>query len=377
MSEKCRACHSPLATENLLEYRNMPKSAQFFPTAENVHEEKGVTIILKECPFCGLVQAIGNPVPYYRDVIRASGVSEEMKNFRRNQFRQWVEKYSLNGKKVIEIGSGRGEYLSLMTETEALAWGFEHDENAVNDASAIGLHMLKGFVDNEETDIQNAPYDGFFCLNYLEHIPEPDKFLRGIRRNLTENAVGLVEVPSFQMMIEKSLYSEFIQDHLSYFTEVSLKNLLSNNGFEVLSVHEIWYGYILSAEIRKRPHINVQGMIDKRKLLKEKVQDYLSSCRARNMKVAGWGAGHQALANLSLLDMAGGISCVIDSAVFKQNHMTPATHLPIVGPSVLDEGVINAVIIMAAGYSDEINVLLQREYPNIEVSVLSDEFIVL
>lgn len=373
----CRACSSCLPIEDIISYKNMPKSAQDFPSSINLDEDKGVDIVLKECPYCGLVQAVGEPVPYYKDVIRSVAVSDEMKEFRIRQFSEWIREYHLEGKRVIEIGCGKGEYLALLEITESEAFGLEHNEESVAEAQKNGHNVYSGFIKDEQTLIDGYPYDAFLCLNYLEHIPEPGLFLKGIANNLADDSYGLVEVPNFNMMIEKSLYSEFIQDHLSYFTKDSLSNLLSNCGFEILSLDEIWYGYIISATVRKRRHIDIQGMIERRLLLKKSVIDFLTRCRNNGERIATWGAGHQALANLSLLEMKGYIDCVIDSAIFKQNKYTPATHLPIVGPEVLEAGNIDVVIIMAAGYSQEIVGIMEKKYPFVKKAILGEDFIIL
>ncbi|MDE1714471.1 hypothetical protein PWG14_18360 (plasmid) [Chromobacterium amazonense] len=70
--------------------------------------------------------------------------------------------------------------------------------------------------------------------------------------------------------------------------------------------------------------------------------------------MAIWGAGHQALALISLMGIAGRIRYVLDSAPFKQGRYTPATHLPIVAPARLDDGEVDAVIVLAASYSAEV-----------------------
>ena len=100
MKEKCRGCGQILPVQNLLQYRNMPKSAQFFPTEGELATEHGIDILLKQCPYCGLIQAMGEPVSYYRDVIRATSVSGEMREFREEQYKNWVEEFQLTGKKI-------------------------------------------------------------------------------------------------------------------------------------------------------------------------------------------------------------------------------------------------------------------------------------
>ena len=78
MAEKrCLACGENL--EELTVFHNMPKSAQEFPTKEELATEKGMDLSLCQCRSCGLVQFDTEAVPYYKDVIRAGGGSSTMK----------------------------------------------------------------------------------------------------------------------------------------------------------------------------------------------------------------------------------------------------------------------------------------------------------
>ena len=58
--------------------------------------------------------------------------------------------------------------------------------------------------------------------------------LRSINNNLIDDGVGLIEVPNFDMILKKSLFSEFISDHLFYFTKETLKSTLQYNGFKII-----------------------------------------------------------------------------------------------------------------------------------------------
>ena len=375
MPEKtyCKCCYRNLPPEPVLQYHNMPKSAQYFPDAYNMNEETGVDIIIYECRYCGLLQTAGEPVPYYRDVIRATGVSEEMRKFRVEQFGQWVEENNLKGKKVIEIGCGKGEYMTFFEGLQTSVTGLEHLNESIVFAKGNGHNVVEGFIEDDLYKIPGAPFDAFYSINFLEHIPNQGAFLSGIANNLKENAVGIVEVPNFNMILEKSLYSEFVQDHLMYFTIQTLRSMLELNGFEVLECKEIWYRYILSAKVRKRSSVKVDKFEQQLQSMKNEVNQYLSNMLKNGHVVAGWGAGHQALANLSLLQIDSKIKYIIDSAPFKQNKYTPATHIPVVAPEILSKGEVTAVIIMAAGYSDEIKNIISDKYPDICISIVRED----
>ena len=109
----CRICRNTLEENTGLIYSGMPPYSQHLPEKPDF---SSVDLQIIQCPACGTVQLLNEPVPYYREVIRAVAYSPEMGEFRKKQFAEWVEKYDLKGKKIFEAGCGRGEYLQLMQE---------------------------------------------------------------------------------------------------------------------------------------------------------------------------------------------------------------------------------------------------------------------
>lgn len=373
LMKTCRCCGAQITGKPILEYDNMPKAAQFFPVKEELEEECGVQLSLYQCEACGLIQLCDEPVSYYRDVIRTAGISEELQTYRKQFFDEFVKKYALYGKKIIEIGCGCGEFLSIMRTTGAECYGLEHLESSVKTCRNKGLHVYKGFIETADTKLEHAPYDAFFIMNFLEHIPNPREFLAGIASNLTDSSVGLIEVPNMDMVLEKLMFSEFISDHLMYFTEQSLRNLLEISGFEVLSCECVWHDYVLSAVVRKRKKIELSVFECQLDKIKKEVHEFLDSKESEKKSVV-WGAGHQALAVLALAEIQDKVAFVVDSADFKQNKYTPGTHIPIVSPNVLkeQEAEVGNVLIMAASYSDEVAKIIQKDYRHFSVGILRD-----
>ena len=413
MRNNCRVCGNKFFEEPLLRYENMPRAAQFLPDADSLERDKGVDLEVCQCSVCGLVQLSNDPVPYYKEVIRAAAFSEEMKDFRRKQFGNFIQKFSLERKKVIEIGCGRGEYLSLMQQFGVDAYGLEHSEESVKQCLKNGLKVSEGFIQSSNYRLNFAPFDAFFILNFLEHLPDPNSTLRGIYNNLTDDAIGLVEVPNFDMILRNKLFSEFISDHLFYFTRETLNATLRLNGFEIIDCNEEWYEYIISAVVhpvrdtyskkaaennndpenrnlscetqeymvangrpisngvKKREKIDISHFYKYQAQLKNEIEEYIR--RFKDKKVAIWGAGHQALAIISLINLADKIKYVVDSAAFKQGKYTPATHVRIVSPDALDSDPVDAVIVMAASYSDEVARIIRQKFDrNINISILRD-----
>ncbi|HJV26694.1 MAG TPA: class I SAM-dependent methyltransferase [Aromatoleum sp.] len=374
MSNTCRICGHPLFPTPLLVQHDMPAAAQGLPTADGLAADCGVSLALHQCAGCGLVQLTNAPVPYWRDVIRAAGTSPEMRGFRLAQFGTWLDTHRLTGRKVLEVGCGGGEYLALLAECGADAFGIEHKSESVQACRAAGLRVEEAFLDGPETQLADGPFDGFAILNFLEHIPDAHRTLQGIAANLSDGATGLVEVPNFDMIVQQGLFAEFIPDHLYYFTRETLTGLLERNGFEVLDCRPEWHDYVLSATVRKRCPLDLTPLAACQATLKASFDAFLDRFGAG--RVAIWGAGHQALALISLMGIAPRIRCVLDSAPFKQGRFTPATHLPIVAPERLSDdeaGNVEAVIVLAASYSDEVARILRERHGNrFSVAVLRD-----
>lgn len=367
----CRVCAQPFFKEPLLRYQNMPRAAQHFPDAASLEAERGVNLTVCQCSECGLVQLSEPPVPYFKDVIRAVAVSEPVRAFKTRQFSRLVEKYRLHGKKVIEIGCGNGEFLSLWKSLGVQVYGLEHAEASVKHCLENGLSVFRAYLDASELQLPNGPFDAFALLMFLEHMPDPNASLRGIHNNLVEDAVGLIEVPNFDMVVRNHVFSEFIADHLLYFTRETLQFTLQLNGFEILECSELRDDYVLSAIVRKRKSLDLLDFHAARNSVRQEIETFID--RFPPKSVAIWGAGHQALAMISLTGIADRIKYVVDSAPFKQGKFTPASHLPIVSPDTLKLSPVSALIVMAASYSDEVAGIVRQRYGNdLPLSILRE-----
>lgn len=349
MTGQCRACGGLLDAEVLLRYPHMPMGAQNFPYPENIAQDHSVDLEIVQCSCCGLVQLKNAPVSYWRNVIRAVGFSPEMAAFRKKQFNDFVKRYSLIQKYGIELGCGDGAYLELLSGANLNMVGLEYDADNVLVCRKRGLEVQQGFAQRQQIPFERA-FDAFFVFSFLEHIPTLRDFLRTIRAHLAQDAVGIIEVPNFDMILQENLFAEFIIDHLFYFTEKTLCHTLENNGFDVISCSRIWHNYILCAEVKKRQAQDVALLHEAKVHTLATIQRFAST----HGTIAVWGAGHQSFTLLSMLNDTNAIQYIVDSAPFKQGRVSPVTHIPVVPPETLRTRPVNGLIITGGSYSDEI-----------------------
>jgi len=363
----CRVCGNETKLLHVL--KNSPSSSQYLPN--NIQQSKEtIDLNVVQCLGCGLVQLDNNPVDYCVESIRSSSVSKEIMKFRKEQFKKFLIKYKPNS--IMELGCNKGEYLNIFSN-------FYKDESSIVGFEKGDIENIKFNyrVHNEYIGDSNYRYEkvyscaSFVAFNYIEHLPDLKLFFEGVKNNTTNNAVGLIEVPNYDMILKDGMISEFVIDHLYYFTKKTLTTMLSINGFDVLNIKEILDGYVLSAEIRRRS----EGVsCSEFEYMNYKLECLLNDIIVWSKKkmVSVYGAGHQSFYILSKLDKDTiNIVSIIDDAKFKVGKYSPGSGIVIHDSERLKTGPWENILIIAGSYNNEIYNKI-KNYKNIKSIAMID-----
>ena len=371
---RCHLCDHPLYPEPVLRLAGMPRAAQYYPEKDEFGNDRGMDLHIYQCSSCALVQLDREPVSYYREVITAASISGEAKLSRFRQMKALVNDFGLQGKKALDVGCGKGEMLDILEDAGLKATGIEASPKSVAKGRSAGRDIIQGYIGDMDR-IFASPFDAFISLNYLEHLPGPGSIIQRIHDQITADAVGFVTVPNLDYLLETKCFYEFVADHLSYFTKKTLPHAFESNGFDVLDCQTINNDNDIAVIVRKRKKLNISRGMGEMEHLIETLRGIISCYKARNRRVAVWGAGHRTLALLALCGLDT-IDYVIDSAKFKQGKFTPVLHLEIVSPEHLKKEVVDLVIIMVPGiYPDEVlNILVQMNL-GVDIAILRDNTI--
>ena len=373
MDCNCILCNKKLKNK-IYSLKNMPAFVQNMsdsPTESN----DSIDLDLYECEACSLIQFNCEPVYYYKDVIRAVGLSDTLRKLRTEQYEYLYNKFELKGKKIWEVGCGGGEFLRLWEQFNVIPFGVEHNELLVDKAQKENLNVIKGYVDESFLD-SNGPFDAFTSFNYLEHQPRPSEWVKGIYNNLNDGAVGLLTVPSFEYFVEKASYYEFMRDHIAYYTETALKNLFLLNGFDILEIGR-FNGDTTYIIVQKRKRVSIPDFDKQKNYLETKINEYAQKNTISHMCV--WGASHQAFTLLATLNLNFGLSYIIDSSSMKWDKYSPVSHLKIVSPDYFyNDDKEENVLIMAPAFSHEIfnDIKANKKSVNSVIAVKDDNIIV-
>lgn len=365
--KRCISCKGSL--HELMKIENMPASAQDIPSEGELDKDKGIEVSLCVCEDCNLVQLKNDAVYYYRDVIRAGGYSTTMEDLRKSEYKHFIEFALLEGKKIIEVGCGRGEFLGMLKGFPVEGYGTEHKKELVEIAKGAGLRVDEDFPESEDHVFKNGPFDAFMSFNFLEHQPHPRTYLKAIYNNLCDEGYGLITVPSFEYILEQNSFYEIIPDHIAYYNFDSLTHLLNISGFEVLESRTVNRDTI-EVIVKKRKFPDISGIISKKTDIAKEVLDTVKGYS----KIAIWGASHQGFTLCSTTDIAKYVDCIIDSAPFKQGRFAPASHIKIISPDDARKRKLEAIVIVAPGYTDEIAGIIKNIFDkNIDVYTLMTE----
>ena len=129
MRKNCRICGGEFFNKPIISLKNMPESAQGFLDYKSNNQTMDINLV--QCKFCGTIQLDCEPVGYYKDVIRVGGDTKTTSDIRREQLKEFIEKYNLENKKIVEIGSGNGDFLRILSEFNVKCFGIENSQNNI------------------------------------------------------------------------------------------------------------------------------------------------------------------------------------------------------------------------------------------------------
>ena len=153
---------------------------------------------------------------------------------RRNWTSQFLySKKHIVGKNLLEIGVGAGQSILWFEEEGFDVKGIEPDGRNV---SMINRKLKTGKVieSSVEDFSTEEEFNVIWMSHVLEHLIEPDKFLKKIKMNLKKDGVFFIEVPNceYKPMLESSIQKN---PHLFHFTKNSLSRLVENVEYKILT----------------------------------------------------------------------------------------------------------------------------------------------
>jgi len=337
-------------------------------------------IVLAVCQRCGFVfnQAWDRERTIYSDQYEETqGFSPTFNKFHRSLAEELIDNYDIRGKTVLEIGCGKGEFLTLICRLGGnRGIGYDPAFVPARQRSDENIRFVREFF-SENTAAAAA--DFLCCKMTLEHIGQTQAFVNAVRA-ATKRADSVIffQVPDVVRILNEKAFWDIYYEHCSYFSSASLKRLFTRTGF---AVDRIWTGYesqylmivAKPADHRCDPDPAKDGN-DVGEIVslcdgfaaatayhRLAWANRLSSWAASGQRTILWGSGSKAVAFLTTLGVRDEIEHVVDINPYRAGKFLPCTGQSIVAPAFLRDYRPDNVVIMNPVYFREVEHELARQ----------------
>jgi ubiquinone/menaquinone biosynthesis C-methylase UbiE len=361
----------------------MPFTDDFIPPSDFGHEFRA-DIHIFVCEDCLTTQtqhdvSVGD---YYEDYQYSVGGSATASRFMKTLAENLQHAYypGLEGRKVLEVGSGDGEQLLAFKDTGCQVLGYEPSSVLCEVARGKGIPTIQGLFTSDS--VARLPDDfqevDVIMLSYtFDHLPDPRSFLATAHSILNkESGLLVVEVHDLEKILERQEYCLFEHEHSIYLTETTASRLCHMESFEIIDfdlVPErvrranslIFVATPAGSQLAARAtapgtpaafedlgfyegsgtHIR-QGIVN--------LEAFVEGVTASSKRVAGYGAGGRGVMTLAAMDNASKLSYLVDKKPKRQGLVVPKTGIPLVDIEALKSDPVDEILVFSFGYMQEI-----------------------
>ncbi|WP_240724156.1 class I SAM-dependent methyltransferase [Frankia sp. B2] len=380
----CPACQGT-ALEDLVRVERSPvMTGVLWPSREAAMTAQRRALELSLCAECGTVVNVAfeaGLVEYGGEYDNSLHFSPAFRAYAEALADRLIVRHNLVGREVVEIGSGKGDFLRLLC-ARGLCAGTGYDPTYIGPERADDA-AVTFVVDLYGSRYSHLPADLVVCRHVLEHVSDPLGFLTDIRNALGGRDASLyLEVPNGGFVLGEAGVWDFIYPHVSYFSPAGLRRVVSAAGFTITDAGTSYGDQFLWIEAKTAPTTRPSGrigpaagedvvatdrfVVQARKFgdvyrevvgrwsahLADLATDADSAWDAPRALV--WGAGSKGVAFLNVLDVGSAVRGVVDLNPRKRGLFVPGTGHPVLAPEDLSVERVGRVFLPNPLYLDEV-----------------------
>lgn len=164
----------------------------------------------------------------YKEFVAANNMKTVNAQFRFNKTKQFLKN------KVLDVGCADGHFLQILYQNKIKAEGIDISENAVQQVFKKGLVATATKLENFKAKDR---YNSIVAFDLIEHVVEPNKFMKDINNLLHNNGKLILSTPDtgsiYCKIMGKMWYFYIPEEHLIYFNRNNIAKLFLNHGFKI------------------------------------------------------------------------------------------------------------------------------------------------
>ena len=285
-----------------------------------------------------------------------------------------ADRAPLDGRTVVEIGCGKGDFLIALCEaTGAIGIGIDPGFIVERAPEAGGARVTFRREAFDPARIDVTP-DLVACRHTLEHIADVAAFTADIEKlagNRPEAGI-LIEVPDVGRILREGAFWDIYYEHCSYFTPGSLARLFRRHGLPLTGLSLAFadqYIVLHAAPAGSAPALPLEDDLDD---LRQRAAtfpaivenrrrswaDFVADRSEAGKRTVLWGGGSKAVSFLTTNAIGGEVAFAVDINPFKQGKYLPGTGHKVEAPEALPDSPPDTVIVMNPIYVAEIEASL-------------------
>lgn len=364
---KCILCGSD-KLERIFYLENGPGYAQKVFSKPDKEASKRVNVELFKCSDCEMVQIDPEKFShegYWQDYLNSRACTELYIQYDTNLADNFMNRYNLARKEIVEIGPGDGYFSVELKKRGAIMAGIEPSKKASDIINSKGIKCYNCLLDDNIQEAVKEKFNGFVCKQVMDLVKSPNSLLKNLGKILNPGAYGVIDVPSWTKTLLDRRYYSILPDRMGYYTAQTLVAIMERNDFHVLEVfhgaEDEYVGAYVYYQGAK------EGLLNKFKgeftEFKEKLSSLINEYKGKGKTIAAWGAGAKGITMFSFTNMdSDTIKYVIDKDQNRWNKYMSGSLLKIVNPDFLINNPVDVMIITAAMFYKEITRDLIKKY---------------
>ena len=211
-------------------------------TPEDYHLPKHYNIVF--CKSCGMVYADTDASMedydyYYSNCNFYGDDSKDDNTLRYKITEELLQQFCKKDSVILDIGAGNGRFeIALRENGYKNIKGIDPSKESVERLKAVGISSEVGNIYSVALQEEKHKYDGIFLFEVAEHLLFPGEGIANIKELLKKDGFFMISVPDYSKINKESPYAVpnyFNLEHINYFSEVSLDNLMGRYGMRRVS----------------------------------------------------------------------------------------------------------------------------------------------
>ena len=353
---KCLICNHPVS--RFISFGDMPIANGFLMEAEFANEKK-YPLSVGLCEVCCMVQlteVVGREKMFHGDYPFFSSTSKFMQEHFRQMAEDALQIVSDADPFVVEIGSNDGIMLQNFALKGVRHLGVEPSANVAEMARGKGINTVCEFFDERlarRIVADHGHADLFLGANVMCHVQALPSVLAGVKILLKPKGLLIFEDPYLGDIIQKTSYDQIYDEHVFYFSALSIKKACARFGLELIdALPQVVHGgsmryivghagaYPVSGSLEQQLAREYGLHLDKSEAYvhfrsnvehsRDNLMMVLEKFRRQGELVAGYAATSKSTTVINYCCITKDhIAYICDTTPIKQGKFSPGAHIPI------------------------------------------------